>query len=369
MKVLHVVWDLGQGGAQTYVHDLIKQHKVYEDLTPEVLVLSHGGPLSEAVSVLGVPVTHLNMKNGYDWRRICKLRNYMHNTKYDLVHSHCYNFAFNFILRKLAVPSVYTEHGGSLLGGKWQTKLAYNLFKRNYFFFIAISKEMARVMLETCPGIRDKIVIVYNGVDIEQIDRVLPPERDGLPEELFQAGFKVGFVGRLVSEKGVDTFLKAAAALCRMRDDVVFPIIGDGSLRQQLEHQAQRLGLMGKAFFLGYRPDAKSILKIFDVFLFTSNYEGFGLSLTEAMAAGVPVVALSLRGAVEEIIQDGEHGFMVHDKNAEKIAECVNKLLSDISLRKQFADKARARVEEHFAMKRNADQVLQIYHKCIAGIH
>ena len=60
MKVLHVVWDLGQGGAQTYVHDLIKQHRVYEDLTPEVLVLNQGGPLSEAVSMLGVPVTYLH---------------------------------------------------------------------------------------------------------------------------------------------------------------------------------------------------------------------------------------------------------------------------------------------------------------------
>ncbi len=365
MRILHVIWHLGQGGAQTYLLNLLMEMQKLPNITCAVAVLSNRGPLSRDLDKLNLPVTYLGMRSGWDLLGSRCLYKYFRGKAPDIIHSHSNNLLFNAFLQSRNLSIVYTDHGGGLLAGRKRDKLIYRIFETPIRRFIAISEEMRRVMVAANPRIAGRIIVVHNGVKLESIDSMTPHDGAGIPDEMLQANFRVGIIGRLAHQKGIDIFLQTASEIARSRADVVFPIVGDGPLRKELEKRAATLGLAGRTFFLGYRTDAIRLLKLFDVFLFTSNYEPFGLVLLEAMAARVPVVGLHLRGAVPEIVQDSVNGFVVNNADATALASCVLRLLTDAKLREGIVRQARRHVEKQFTIERNAKKVVEVYQQCL----
>lgn len=366
MKVLHVVSDLGQGGAQSYVCDLLKCHCEVTSMDIELVALFFKGPLWNRVEKLGIPVKCLNMRSAVDVRGIIRLYRHLNSGGYDIIHVHHIHPAISAIVGTQKSGNVYTEHGGGLLGGDWKDKLVYKWFQGNYCRFIAISQEMSGAMTGVNSAISNRVSVIHNGVDLGKIDSIAASDGLGLPALFNSSQYRVGIIGRLEPQKGVATFIEAAAALAKIRDDVVFPIIGEGSLRDGLEKQVRELGLQDRVMFLGFRADAISILKRFDVLLFTSEYEPFGLVVTEAMAAGVPVVALHRKGAIPEIIDDGVDGFVVTSHASRNLVYKVDALLQDEGLGKTLARNARNKVERKFTMKANAAEVVRVYEGCYA---
>ncbi len=364
MRVLHVLWDLELGGAQTYLHDLLKHHTASGKVLPEVVALGETGEVGKAIEKLGVPIEEFGMRNGHDLIPLRKLRRYLGKVNVDIIHSHAHNFSFNLLLKEIPVPKIYTEHGGGLLAENRRNILFYKFFWGNYEKFIAISNEMKRVMKNANAKIADRISVIYNGVDLETIDNNISVEFNSLPGGLLDAKFVVGTIARLVPAKGIDTFLKTAAIITSKRDDVKFLILGDGPLRFELLAEAKKLNIERHVFFLGFRSDARRILKFFDVLLSTSNYEAFGLVLTEAMAKRVPVVALHSKGAVPEIIKNSVEGFVVDRKDPSLLADKVLRLLDDKKLRDYFTRNARKKVERCFTIEQNAVKILRIYQEC-----
>jgi glycosyltransferase involved in cell wall biosynthesis len=116
---------------------------------------------------------------------------------------------------------------------------------------------------------------------------------------------------------------------------------------------------------LGFRVDAISILKRFDVFLFTSDYEPFGLVLVEAMAAGIPIVAFHQRGAVHEIIENCVDGFVVDEKSPDLLSERVNRVLGDVATSNMFIKNAREKTLRRFSIEENGRRVWELYSKCL----
>lgn len=366
MRVLHVIWHLGQGGAQTYLYNLLKLQIADADLQPRLLVLGKRGALSEDFEEL-LEVSYLDMRGGLDLLRAIRIPAALKRSDEELVHSHSNNLAFNFALQFFHLPVVYTEHGGGLLGGRRRDLLIYRHLSRAISRYIAISQEMAKVMKAANPSLEDRIDVVYNGVNIDAIAAIPVYDSRDLDSRIANARYRVGIVGRLEYQKGIDLFIESAAYLCKKRDDVVFIVIGDGSLRLQLEKHALEKGIAGRVFFLGYRTDALSLLKRLDVFLFTSNYEPFGLVITESMAAEVPVVATNSHGAVLEIISNGGDGLLVNGRNPQQIADVVDRLLSDVKLRSDIIRNARETVRQRFTIQASASGVRAVYLKCLQG--
>ena len=177
--------------------------------------------------------------------------------------------------------------------------------------------------------------------------------------------YYIGIIGRLVEQKGVDLFIEVAENLISRRDDVGFVIVGDGPLRVELEHVVNAKNIAGKVIFAGYRSDGIAWMKRFDVFLFTSKFEPFGLVITEAMAAGVPVVAAHRRGAVPEIVENGQTGLVVEGDQASILAECVTKVLDDPDLREHIVANAKQMVALRFSIAANADAIAAVYENCV----
>lgn len=359
MNVLHVIWNLGQGGAQKYLLDLLT---AFANRTcADVLVQAGPGPLSDDVERQCRSITYLNMRSGFDIFGLIRLIRYLKNSRVDLIHSHSNNFLFNLALQFQSKPVVYTEHGGRLLEKNRADRLIYRLLYRPIKCFIAISEYMAGVMVAENPDISARIRVIYNGVEVDAIEASPRASAESGGAVELPTGRKVGFVGRLVPQKGVEYFIDTAARLSKIVPDVQFVIVGDGPLLGELRGRVSKHAIEDRVHFLGYRKDAVSLMKSFDVMLFTSRYEPFGLVIAEALAAGVPIVAMDEVGAVSEIIRNGLDGAVVKGLDVESAAHEVARLLDDPALARRMADAGRERVRAGFTIAQNAEKVQAVY--------
>jgi glycosyltransferase involved in cell wall biosynthesis len=365
MKVLHVTWNVGQGGAQVYLLGLLKELSKYPDLELSVLVLNSQGSLTPILDKTCNDVTYLSMGGASDIFGVIRLMRYLNNMKVDVVHYHFPNTALHILMHFIRVPIVYTEHGGGLLAGRLAVKLLYKYFTTPINRFIAISDYMASVMVSENHNIQKRVLTIHNGISIEEIEAMSPANKKQIPGLSGNAAYIVGIVGRLVYQKGIEYFIHTAKDILDKRNEISFVIVGSGEDEEKLKEMTQAMGISDHVIFMGYQKDAIRYMKLFDVLLFTSRFEPFGLVLTEAMTANVPIVAMDIRGAVSEIIRSGKDGVVINGSDCKSAAEAVIQLLDDKDYRKRLIDNAKARVMNKYTIEENAKKVYDVYNELI----
>jgi glycosyltransferase involved in cell wall biosynthesis len=163
-------------------------------------------------------------------------------------------------------------------------------------------------------------------------------------------------IARLDAQKGISHLLDAAAAV----PDVSFAIAGDGPDRAALEAQTAKLGLADRVRFLGHRRDVPALLAAADLFVLPSLYEGLPLSVLEAMAAGVPVVATAI-GGTDEVVRDGETGTLVPPADPLALAAAITRTLADRDQAKRLAAGAREFVAREYSVQSMVGAVSRLY--------
>jgi len=208
------------------------------------------------------------------------------------------------------------------------------------------------------PG--DHIETVPNGVD----ERFAPGPADvGLRARYgLGPGPTVLFLGGLKRRKNLPLLLDTWREVARVRPEATLVVAGDGPLANALRRQVQTLGLAARVVFTGRVPEAQKVahFQLADVFLFPSELEGFGLAVGEAMSCGLPVVS-SDRGALPELVIDGQGGFVCRAGDRDALAAATLRLLEDADLRRRFGAFNCERVNRHFRWPRAARRVLEIY--------
>jgi glycosyltransferase involved in cell wall biosynthesis len=162
--------------------------------------------------------------------------------------------------------------------------------------------------------------------------------------------FVIGYIGRLVEEKGVLELLHAFKALSRRHENVVLLMIGpcDSAKRDAVSPAiAEELGIGDRCRFLGQRDDTEYLYSIMDLFVLPSHREGLPLVLMEAQAMGVPVITTDARGCSEAVL-DGETGIMVPVRDTDELAKAIEYLVIDPGLRQQMGARARGFAERRF---------------------
>ena len=200
---------------------------------------------------------------------------------------------------------------------------------------VAISRHVLAVAVAKAPWCAAKIRVVRNGVDVV---RFAPRPRAADAS----APFRFVLVGRLEPRKGVDVALDAFAemkgphAIASRLD-----IVGDGAERGSLEKRAKDHGIEDRVRFLGYMDDPRDVIAAADAMLCSSRQEGLGIALLEAMAMGVPVVAVPV-GGVPEIVGDNETGLLATDGSASALAARMRDACSSRDRTRALGDAARA---------------------------
>lgn len=157
----------------------------------------------------------------------------------------------------------------------------------------------------------------------------------------------VSFIGRLAPQKDVPSLLEAWAEIAPKDSHLRLVVVGEGPERANLERLAARLGIQDSVHFLGFREDVRELLTASDVFVMPSLWEGQPLSLLEAMAAGLPVVATDIKG-IRGTVRNEIEAILVAAGNPAELASALERVTSDPALRAKLGEAARKRAEELF---------------------
>ena len=214
---------------------------------------------------------------------------------------------------------------------------------------------------------RGRIVPLGNGIDVGRFDRSrLDP--DGISRKRAELGLPaaapvVGFVGRLVREKGLLEFLEAARSIRERRPEVRFLVIGpvDPEKADSLTPEiAQQYGVADVCLFPGMRGDMPELYSLMSVFVLPSHREGFPRSLMEASAMGVPCIGTDISGC-REAIKVGRNGLLVPLHDAGKLAEAILGILADPAQAKRMGEEGRRLALESFNEDRVFERVKDVY--------
>ena len=198
---------------------------------------------------------------------------------------------------------------------------------------------------------RSNVHVIYNGIEADKFRQFSGPDISlkaslGIP----LSNKVVGIVAGLRPMKRHKTFLLAASKVLEIRRDVNFLIIGDGTLRGELENHAAELDIKENVHFLGWQHDIVRYLSIFDIGVNCSMNEGLSNAIMEYMAAGVPCI-VSDAGGNRELLHNGDNGLVFPLDDHHELVRCIEALLADEATRKTFIDRSRRRIEEHFSIE------------------
>lgn len=227
---------------------------------------------------------------------------------------------------------------------------------------IVIPSESMKEILITKYGLRDLFTVIPTGLNLEpyrHADGKALRSREGWQDDKVLVS-----TGRLAMEKNWPTLLQAARKVHQVHPDMRLVVIGDGPEKSVLEEQAAELGIAERITFTGALPfeDVAAYLKAADLFVFASVTETQGLVTMEAMAAGLPVVAVDASGT-RDIVENGKQGFLVPD-DPDALADSINRMLEHPEKMKKFQRSALKKAKT-FDMKDCAKQLVKVYEQAI----
>jgi glycosyltransferase involved in cell wall biosynthesis len=355
MKILQICSARELGGGEKHLADLAnglacRGHDLFAAVIP-------ASPLrTELSSVPAQNIIELPMRNSLNVATALKLARFVRQNEIDVVHAHIardYPLAAS-VARRAGARLVLTRHV------LFPLNRIHKLTLRRTSRVIAVSESVAAGL--RAQGIFDPeiVVCIHNGVDVDRFGRELVDHRNSGDRKR-----RVGMIGHLAPIKGQEDFIRAAAAVCSSLDDVEFIIAGEdksrsGDNRRQLERLIAELGLSQRISLVGWVDDVAELLATFDLFISPSRSEPFGLSIVEAMAAGVPVIATRSEGA-REIIDDEETGRLVPIGDADSLANAIRQMLSDPKEGERFSENARKVARERFSLERMVEATEQVY--------
>jgi L-malate glycosyltransferase len=326
-----------------------------------MLVAHPHGELRQRASE-GLELVPLAPKTEMDLRAAWRLSRLIKQVRPDIIHAHdphgvaMAGLALSMSTQLAKPPLVASRRVDFRLRGGRMSHWKY----RQVDFFICASDAIRRMLV--ADGVPEaRTTTVHEGIDI---DRVRAAPKAALHEELWlphQAPL-VGNVAALTPHKGQRHFVEAAALVVRQVPDARFIIAGEGELRPALERQIKEHHLEKHVLLTGFRPDALSLHKAFDIFVMSSITEGLGTSLLDAMASAKPVVATAT-GGIPEVVVDGVTGVLVAPRDHAGMAAAIVTLLRDPALRERMGSAGLARALERFTAERMVSETLGVYER------
>jgi glycosyltransferase involved in cell wall biosynthesis len=294
----------------------------------------------------GVTVHLLPQSGDLDPRFVWGLWRLLRRLRPDLVHVHSRRGAdvWGGLLARLAgVPAVVSRRVDNP-EPRWVARLKY----RPYARVITISEGIRQVLLgEGVPA--DRVVCVPSAVDVARYQGGC--DRAGLEAEfgLDAGAVPVAMAAQFIERKGHRDLLAAWPAVVAAEPRARLLLFGQGPLRGEMEARAAELGITDTVVFAGFRDDLHRFLPCLRALAHPARMEGLGVTLLQAGAAGVPIVACPV-GGIPEIVRDGETGYRVPPEDPEALAAALQRLVGDAERARALGAAARAHVEAHFTI-------------------
>ena len=364
ISVCHIVSGDLWAGAEVMCYNLLKGLKEYEDLYLAAIVLNEG-QLAFSLRELGIPVTVLAETNLSIGNIYKKMKRFIDSSGIQIVHSHRYkeNVLSYFATRnRKGIIRISTQHGMPELGkgmkslrSRMISALNSIVLRRDFHRIAVVSSDIGGLLEKEFGFQKDKIIVIHNGVNI-------PPVHSKNKNDLFV----IGSAGRLFPVKDYPLMVEVAREIFQQIQGVRFVLAGEGPEKKILEGLIEKYGLKDSFRLRGFLPDLSEFYRELHLYLNTSRHEGLPMSILEAMAHGIPVVATDV-GGVREIVTEGVEGSLVQDRDPAKIAaKCIRFIQNrDILFRASTA--ARGKIEEQYSISRMAHAYNELYRSAMEG--
>lgn len=363
LRVLYVVTRAERGGAQVHVLDLLRGLR--EETEPE-LAVGEEGFLATAARSLGVachvlPSLVQPISPFRDLRALARLTSLIRRRRPHVVHAHTSKAG---LLARLAaaangVPSVFTAHTWCFSEGtSWTWRV--------------LGLPLERLGGALCAAV---INVSEANRQLALRRRVAPPQRlftihNGIASLALQAKHwptarpTIIMVARFAPQKDHATLLKA---LAEVKQPFRLQLVGDGPTQEEVAGLAESLGLAGSVEFLGARSDVSALLARADIFALISNWEGFPISILEAMRAGLPILASDV-GGVREAVTPGVNGYLTPPGSVHEVCAALSALLESPARRAVMGARSRQTFDQKFRADAMLGRTLHVYRHAVGSI-
>ena len=363
IPVMHVVASLDIGGLESVVVNLMKKHD-RSKFKPAVCCLLGKGALGSIIENLGVDVIELQKRRGIDYLTVYKLATILRKRKILILHTHNINpHIHGSLAGEIAgVPiNINTKHGAEIPFRRRISRVFWDkVIVRSTDRIVAVSEDAKNALIRIAGIDPNKVVTIANGIDIEEHSKEIDIREKKREIGILDEDFIIGNVARLSGEKDHNNLLEAFFIVLQKFPNIKLVLVGDGPLRRELEDKAQRLGIKERTLFSGFRRDVPELLKTFDVFVLSSITEGTSMTILEAMAAGLPVVATNV-GGNPEIVVNEKTGIIVPPKDPPALAEAIIRIMSDRNLAEAMGAAGRERVKKLYSSDRMVREYEELY--------
>lgn len=362
---------------------LLNQLERIRDEGYEVVGISADGPDVAELEARGIRHFAVPMTRRFtplaDLRALLALTRIMRRERFDVVHTHTPKAGLlgQLAARASGVPVVvntlhgfYFHEGTAPLARRfyvWMERIAASCSD----VILSQNREDIATAIEERVARRDLLKWLGNGIDISRFDRrrISAERLQSLRTEIGvdDCAPVVGFVGRLVEEKGILDLLEAARAVSNVLPNVVFLIVGpyDEEKPDALRPAAaERYGVADHCRFLGMRHDMPELYALMDVLVLPSHREGFPRAPMEASAMGVPSIVTNIRGC-REAVEDGLNGVLFPVGDTDSLAHALIELLTDDERRAAMGAAGRALAEDRFDEQKVFERVLGEYERLL----
>jgi len=366
IKILYLVTELKTGGVKTLILGLVKKldRKKFEPVVVSITPIAEIGKKieEEGVKVLSLSANFKYIR--YSPLIVLRLISIINKEKPEILHSHIFSADFlgRIIGKFCKVPIIISTIHNEKFGREFYEKLLKYTEKFCDMTTI-VSQNVAKVMVEKKVVSEGRFRVIYNGIELNSFNLDKDLMRKKIRSELnLKENQKVLIsVGRLTEQKGYPCLIEAFNNLIKKYPDLALIILGEGEDREKLEREVKIKNLKENISFLRNKDNVPEYLAASDVFVSSSLWEGLPLSILEAMASRLPVIATQV-GGVPEIIKEGETGFLVEPKNSKALAEKIGYLLSlPQEERKKVGEKGRKLVEEKFTLDKMVKSYENLY--------
>lgn len=368
IRVMHLISSNGVFGAEKVMLNLAANMN-YNGIKSRIVVIKnlHNPHLEVFEEALrrNIPAGFVESRGRLDMKAIRQIAKIIKANKINLIHTHNYkaNFLGVFAARKAGIPVIATNHLWTSSGFKLRLYEKLDAFMLNFFVrkIIAVSKEIKEDMLKS--GIRSsKIKVILNGIGLQ----IEPNDKRAVKND-FDIGedvLVIGVAARLSPEKGHRFLLEAAQEVIKTYPQLVFLIIGDGPLKNELIEKTKHLGISEKVIFAGYQTNMQKIYPIIDILVQPSLREGIPLTILEAMTHAKAIVATDV-GGVADLIKDRDTGLLIKAGSSEELCEAISAFVDDVSLRKAVGEKAQEFVRENYSLEKMVDAHRKVYEEVL----
>jgi glycosyltransferase involved in cell wall biosynthesis len=365
MNILYLTTHLNAGGITTYLLTLAKGMKANGH---KVTVVSSGGNKSEEFRKEGLTLVNLNIhtKSEASWRLYAplpRLTRYIQRERIDVIHTqmrvtHVMGQLLSVLTQK---PLVTTCHGF------YKTRFFRRIFPCWGKAVIAISPAVGEHLAKDFHVDRKRITLIRNGIDFNLFPLLTPDQKNARRKALNlpERATLIGIIARLADVKGHTVLIQSMAKIVNSFPQTYLLIVGQGKMEVTLKRQVQELQLQERVLFIPTVNLSGEYLSIIDIFVMPSLSEGLGISLMEAQATGLPVVATRV-GGIPTLIEHQKTGLLVDPDNAQQLADQLLSLLKDAAKGKQLGLAAREFIARECSAQKMVDQTYRVYQNVVA---